>query len=53
MARLVALLAEAQAPPPPQRRPTRPTQGSQQRRMDSKAKRGATKRLRGTPNPES
>jgi ribosome-associated protein len=27
--------------------PTRPTKGSQQRRMDSKSKRGQTKRLRG------
>lgn len=53
LARLAALLAEAQAPPPPKRRATRPTRGSQQRRMDSKTKRGATKRLRGGPIPES
>jgi ribosome-associated protein len=53
LARLTALLEEAHAPPPPKRRPTRPTKGSQQRRMDSKAKRGATKRLRGAPNSDS
>lgn len=49
MARLTALLAEAAKPPPPKRRPTRPTKGSQTRRMDSKTKRGATKALRGKP----
>jgi ribosome-associated protein len=49
MARLQALLDEAAAPPPPPRRPTKPTRGSQQRRMDSKTKHGATKRLRGKP----
>jgi ribosome-associated protein len=52
MARLTELLAEAHAPPPPKRRPTRPTKGSQQRRMDSKTKRGAVKRLRGEPPRE-
>ncbi|HEV7458298.1 MAG TPA: alternative ribosome rescue aminoacyl-tRNA hydrolase ArfB [Roseococcus sp.] len=52
MERLQALLDEAAAPPPPFRRATKPTRGSQQRRMDSKTKRGATKRLRGAPPPE-
>ncbi|WP_207539702.1 alternative ribosome rescue aminoacyl-tRNA hydrolase ArfB [Sabulicella rubraurantiaca] len=52
MERLTELLAEASKPPPPKRRPTKPTRGSQIRRMDSKAKRGATKALRGKPVPE-
>jgi ribosome-associated protein len=34
---------------PKKRRPTRPTRASQQRRMDSKTKRGATKALRRKP----
>jgi ribosome-associated protein len=45
VARLVALLAEA-AIAPKTRRPTRPTLGSKQRRLDTKVKRGTTKRLR-------
>ena len=45
--RLVDLLREALAPPPPQRRPTRPTRGSKQRRLDAKKQRGRTKSLRG------
>jgi len=44
--RLVALLREAAAPPPPIRRPTKPTKGSQTRRLDSKTKHAATKKLR-------
>lgn len=44
--RLVDLLRDAAAPPPPPRRPTKPTKGSQQRRLDSKAKHAATKKLR-------
>ena len=43
MARLVAMLTEAHKPPPPKRRPTRPTRGSQQRRMDGKKRDGETK----------
>lgn len=45
-ARLVALLSAAIAPPGPGRRPTRPTRGSVQRRIDTKKHRGQTKRLR-------
>jgi ribosome-associated protein len=45
-ARLVALLAAAIAPPAPGRRPTRPTRGSVQRRLDTKKHRAQTKRLR-------
>ena len=44
--RLAALVAEALAPPPRKRRPTKPTKGSQQRRLDAKKQRGQTKRLR-------
>lgn len=46
--RLLDLIREAATPPPPPRRPTKPTKGSQQRRMDSKTKRGAMKKLRGS-----
>ncbi len=52
MARLQALLDEAAAPPPPTRRPTRPTLGSQKRRMEGKTRRGTVKRLRGRPGNE-
>jgi ribosome-associated protein len=45
-ARLSALLAEATAPPPPSRRPTRPTRGSKERRLASKQRRSQLKRLR-------
>jgi ribosome-associated protein len=45
--RLAGLLREALAPPPPPRRPTKPTKGSQQRRLDTKKQRGRTKELRG------
>lgn len=44
--RLAAVVREAAAPPPPTRRPTKPTRGSQQRRLDAKKRRGATKRGR-------
>ncbi|MGE5504435.1 MAG: alternative ribosome rescue aminoacyl-tRNA hydrolase ArfB [Actinomycetota bacterium] len=46
LARLVDLVAEAAKPPPPKRKPTKPTKGSQTRRLDSKAKHSATKKLR-------
>lgn len=44
--RLVDMLRDAAAPPPPVRRPTKPTKGSQTRRLDSKGKRGVMKKLR-------
>ena len=47
--RLAELIREAAAPPPPVRRKTKPTKGSQTRRMDSKTKHGATKKLRSGP----
>ena len=45
--RLAALLRGALAPPPPPRRPTKPTRGSQRRRLEAKRQRGETKALRG------
>jgi ribosome-associated protein len=45
-ARLAAVLRAALAPPPPARRRTRPTRGSQERRIQAKKQRGETKRLR-------
>lgn len=47
--RLLALIREAAVPPPPKRRPTRPTLGSKKRRLEAKATRGDVKRLRGRP----
>ncbi|NIZ92249.1 alternative ribosome rescue aminoacyl-tRNA hydrolase ArfB [Kineococcus rubinsiae] len=44
--RLTELLAAAVAPDPPKRRPTRPTRGSQRRRLEGKRARGDVKRLR-------
>jgi ribosome-associated protein len=48
IARLVALLTAA-ATPPRKRRPTRPTAGSKQRRLEGKTHRAGIKRLRGKP----
>ena len=48
-ARLADLLAEASAPPPPKRRPTRPTRGSKERRLSAKSRRSQTKSLRQRP----
>ena len=45
--RLVELLREALAPPPPPRRATRPTRGAKERRLKAKKERGQTKALRG------
>lgn len=47
--RLLELIREAAKPPPPKRRPTKPTKGSQQRRLEGKAKRGDIKKGRGRP----
>jgi ribosome-associated protein len=44
--RLVAMLTAATAPPPATRRPTRPTRGSQERRLAAKQRRAQIKRLR-------
>jgi len=48
VARLVALIREAAAPPK-YRRPTRPTKGSKQRRLDSKRRQSDIKKGRGKP----
>jgi ribosome-associated protein len=45
--RLAVILREAAAPPPPMRRATKPTRGSQERRIASKKRRADTKRGRG------
>jgi ribosome-associated protein len=45
--RLAEQLRSALAPPPPARRPTKPTRGSQRRRLEEKKQRGRTKALRG------
>jgi ribosome-associated protein len=45
--RLVATLRRAAAPPPPARRATRPTRGSQLRRLETKRQRSRTKADRG------
>jgi ribosome-associated protein len=45
--RLADVLRTALAPPPPPRRPTKPTRGSKERRLDAKKQRGRTKSLRG------
>ncbi|CAA7619154.1 Peptidyl-tRNA hydrolase ArfB [Candidatus Terasakiella magnetica] len=44
--RLVELIREAAKPPPPKRKPTKPTKGSKERRLEGKAKRGEVKSLR-------
>ncbi len=44
--RLAALVAEGISPPGRRRRATRPTKGSQERRLAAKKRRAATKRMR-------
>ena len=44
--RLARVLAEAVAPPPPKRRPTKPSLRAVDRRLEAKRLRGRTKRLR-------
>ncbi len=48
--RLFELIREAATPPPPIRRPTKPTKGSKERRLEDKTRRGGTKALRGKPS---
>ena len=44
--RMSALLRAAAEPPPPKRRPTKPTRGAKERRLAAKRRRSATKRNR-------
>lgn len=44
--RLAAVLAKAIAPPPPQRRPSKPSKAAIERRIADKKRRARTKRLR-------
>jgi len=46
LARLAALLREGTAPPPRTRRPTRPSRGAVERRLQAKKRRAQTKRTR-------
>nr|WP_111399286.1 alternative ribosome rescue aminoacyl-tRNA hydrolase ArfB [Humitalea rosea] len=48
--RLIALIREAATPPPPIRRPTRPTRGSKERRLEGKSIRADVKKGRGRPS---
>jgi ribosome-associated protein len=50
--RLAGILAEALAPPPPKRRPTRATRGAVERRLADKRRRAKTKKLRGVPDDD-
>ena len=47
--RLAAVLREAIAPPPRERRPTKPSRSSVRRRLDQKRRRGDVKKLRSRP----
>lgn len=47
--RLVALVADALRPPPPQRRATKPSRGSKERRLTAKKQRTDVKKLRKPP----
>ena len=49
-ARLAALLRDAIAPPPKKRRPTKPSAGAKQRRIDAKKQRGQIKANRQRPD---
>lgn len=51
-ARLSALLTDAAQPPPPERRPTRPTRGSVRRRLSAKSRRSELKRSRRARNDD-
>lgn len=48
--RLADLLERAFAPPPPRRRPTRPSRGAKERRLAGKKRRGGVKAMRRRPD---
>jgi len=48
--RLLEMIREAAKPPPPIRRPTRPTRGSKERRLEGKSIRADVKKGRGKPS---
>ncbi len=48
--RMAQVLREAIAPPPPKRRPTKPTKASVRRRLDGKTRRGELKKQRRSPD---
>jgi ribosome-associated protein len=48
--RLLALIAQAATPPPPVRKPTKPTRGSKLRRLETKTHRSGIKAMRGRPS---
>jgi ribosome-associated protein len=50
--RLLALIREAAVPPPPVRRPTKPSYGAQLRRLEGKTRRAGVKAMRGRPDGE-
>jgi ribosome-associated protein len=50
--RLLDLIRRAAEPPPPSRRPTRPSKGARERRLGEKARRGQVKSLRGRHSGE-
>lgn len=50
--RMAKTLSEATAPPPRRRRPTKPSRGARQRRLDAKKRRGELKRTRSRPSRE-
>jgi ribosome-associated protein len=49
MERLLTLIREAAAPPSPVRRPTKPSRGAKERRLEDKTRRAGLKLLRGRP----
>jgi ribosome-associated protein len=52
MERLLTLIREAAVPPPPMRRPTKPTRGSKERRLEDKTRRSEVKLTRGRPTDQ-
>jgi ribosome-associated protein len=50
--RITDMIREAARPPPPKRRPTKPTKGSVERRLKAKTARSGVKKLRGARPPQ-